>query len=99
MRGMTAWDDDEMPVADSRPGGAHRPVGGVGPDPANGKDDGGDGDCPWCRALLGPGRVPGGAGAEKPGHLWSSAWMERLRMVMVPVATATVAAAVVATLY
>ncbi|MFI1168159.1 hypothetical protein ACH4UM_32350 [Streptomyces sp. NPDC020801] len=60
-----------------------------------------DGDCPWCRSLLGPGRAlgepdtgrrigrPGTGGGSLPG------WVHRARLVMVPVATLTVVAALV----
>ncbi|MGW4043869.1 hypothetical protein [Streptomyces sp. NPDC004721] len=59
-----------------------------------------DGECPWCRSLLGSGRaftVPdAGLRVDRPWH-WSGvgwpAWWERARLVMLPVAALTVAAA------
>ncbi|MFJ2566232.1 hypothetical protein ACIO02_25410 [Streptomyces sp. NPDC087568] len=58
-----------------------------------------DGECPWCRSLLGSGRaltVPD-AGL-RIGRLWHRtdnwpAWWERARPIMLPLAALTVAAA------
>ncbi|WP_445529671.1 hypothetical protein [Streptomyces cyslabdanicus] len=59
-----------------------------------------DGECPWCRSLLGSGRaltVPdAGLPIARPwprggGPAWS--WWERARPVMVPLAALTVLAA------
>lgn len=65
-----------------------------------------DGDCPWCRALLGPGLAlaePGvGHGrAGGPVRSWRAglpAWVRRARPVMVPMAALTVVAAVLVAL-
>ncbi|MET7380669.1 hypothetical protein ABZT08_17920 [Streptomyces sp. NPDC005526] len=58
-----------------------------------------DGDCPWCRSLLGPG---GRAAAEPdPGHRDDgpcAPWVARARLVMVPLAALTVVAALVVAL-
>ncbi|MFB7734938.1 hypothetical protein ACFC08_11215 [Streptomyces sp. NPDC056112] len=59
-----------------------------------------DGECPWCRSLLGSGRaltVPdAGLRVDRP---WlrsgdgRTVWWERARLVMLPLAALTVAAA------
>ncbi|MFE7234213.1 hypothetical protein ACWCRF_26950 [Streptomyces sp. NPDC002405] len=58
-----------------------------------------DGECPWCRSLLGSGRAltvaDAGLRVDRPWHRsdgWP-AWWERARLVMVPLAALTVAAA------
>ncbi|MET8247643.1 hypothetical protein ABZV31_26460 [Streptomyces sp. NPDC005202] len=64
-----------------------------------------DGDCPWCRSLLGPGRALAETDTERrndhPGVRGGKrlpAWVERARLVIVPVAALTVVAALVMTL-
>lgn len=66
----------------------------------HGKEAWEDGDCPWCRALLGPGRTlaqpdvgcgPGGSRSRRTGL---PSWAHRARVVMVPMAALTVVAAV-----
>ncbi|MFD4970582.1 hypothetical protein [Streptomyces sp. NPDC058424] len=60
-----------------------------------------DGECPWCRSLLGSGRaalaVPdAGFRVDRPWHrsgIGRPAWWERARLVMLPLAALTVAAA------
>ncbi|MGV9345090.1 hypothetical protein ACWDSD_09835 [Streptomyces spiralis] len=63
-----------------------------------------DGDCPWCRALLGPGLAlaePGighGSGRSRSRRADLPAWVHRARLVMVPMAALTVVAAVLVAL-
>ncbi|MFB7600427.1 hypothetical protein [Streptomyces sp. NPDC056160] len=59
-----------------------------------------DGDCPWCRSLLGSGRVfaEPGPGRRKNGRSEAGggapfAWADLARPVIVPVAALTVVAA------
>ncbi|MEU7057996.1 hypothetical protein [Streptomyces sp. NPDC046197] len=59
-----------------------------------------DADCPWCRSLLGPGRALAEPDTgrrndrSRPVGAGLPAWVERARLVIVPVAALTVVAAV-----
>ncbi|MFF8595081.1 hypothetical protein ACF061_27255 [Streptomyces sp. NPDC015220] len=54
-----------------------------------------DDDCPWCHSLLGPGRALAAPDAERPGYPGAelSAWVARAHLVILPMATLTVVAA------
>ncbi|GAA5059426.1 hypothetical protein [Streptomyces similanensis] len=60
-----------------------------------------DGDCPWCRALLGPiqdaSRTGPGTGwrndRAESGRAGAAAWLERAHLVVPPMAALTVVAA------
>ncbi|WP_037852362.1 hypothetical protein [Streptomyces sp. NRRL S-340] len=61
-----------------------------------------DGDCPWCRSLLGSGRALAGPGPGRRKNDRSAvdggdptAWAERALLVVVPVAALTFVAALV----
>jgi hypothetical protein len=63
-----------------------------------------DGDCPWCRSLLGPGLAlaepdtvrRNDRSRLRPGVV--PCWVERARRVMMPVAALTIMAALVVAL-
>jgi hypothetical protein len=63
-----------------------------------------DGDCPWCRSLLGSGRTPAQPYTvrrnDRPRLRGGSrpAWVERARRFVVPAAALTVLAALVVAL-
>jgi hypothetical protein len=63
-----------------------------------------DGDCPWCRSLLGPGRSPAEPDAvrrnDRSGYRGGSRpdWVERACLLVVPVAALTVMAALMVAL-
>ncbi|MFB9506496.1 hypothetical protein ACFFS2_14725 [Streptomyces aurantiacus] len=63
---------------------------------------GDEGDCRWCSILLGPGSAAGPAAAERAPERrtehraeGSRTWLERTRLVILPVAAITVLAALV----
>ncbi|MFF8941491.1 hypothetical protein ACF1A5_04245 [Streptomyces sp. NPDC014864] len=57
-----------------------------------------DGDCPWCRSLLGTGRAAAEPDAGHRDEGPRAPWVARARLVMVPVAALTVVAALVVAL-
>lgn len=83
---MTTCDEDRPSVVFAQVPGASWP------------DD--EGDCRWCSILLGPGFAAGPARARREaprrtGH-WTKglrAWIERMRMVILPAAVLTILAA------
>jgi hypothetical protein len=87
---MKAWDGDEAPVVFARLTGAYW----LGVE---------DSDCRWCRELGDCGCVPAEAGSERrsdrPVLRGGSrlVWVERLRVVIVPLAAITVMAALAMT--
>ena len=63
-----------------------------------------EGDCPWCRSLLGPGRtlaMPDTVRRNDRSRFRAGvvpSWVERARLVMMPVAALTIVAALVVAL-
>ena len=88
---MTVWDEDGASTVFARLMGVYR-------------QERGDGDCPWCRSLLGPHPAPaeaaraGSGDRSPPREGVPRVWAGRLRRLMVPVAAVTVVAALLLTL-